>query len=90
MRLEKEKHTYISNSIATEKKGGSLSDPANDLSVKEKKGGSLSDPTKVGIFVGFSVNDPDPELDLNKVPELHIVSIFYELIIDITYLNKSY
>jgi hypothetical protein len=23
-----------------------------------------SDPTKVGIFVGFSVNDPDPELDL--------------------------
>jgi len=39
-----------------------LSDPANDLSVKEKKGGSLSDPTKVGIFVGFSVNDPDPEL----------------------------
>ena len=77
VRLEKEKHTYISNSIAMEKKGGSLSDPANGLSVKEKKDGSLSDPTKVGIFVGFSVNDPDPELDLNKVPKLHMFAMDY-------------
>jgi hypothetical protein len=60
VRLEKEKNTYISNSIA-----------------KEKKGGSLSDPTKVDIFVGFSVNDPDPELDLNKVPKLHIFAMDY-------------
>ena len=77
VRLEKEKNTYISNSIAMEKKGGSLSDPANGLSVKEKKDGSLSDPTKVGIFVGFSVNDPDPELDLNKVPKLHMFAMDY-------------
>ncbi len=43
VRLEKEKNTYISNSIAKEKKGGSLSDPAKDLFVMEKKGGSLTE-----------------------------------------------
>jgi hypothetical protein len=43
VRLEREKKTYISNSIAKEKKGGSLSDPAKDLIVMGKKGGSLSE-----------------------------------------------
>jgi len=56
VRLEKEKNTYISNSIAKEKKAGSLSDPAID-----------------DIFAGFSANTPHPELDLNKVPKLHMV-----------------
>ena len=43
----------------------------------KKKGGSLSESVKDGIFVGFRVNHSNLDLDLNKVPKLHIIAIDY-------------